>query len=138
VPEVRARVFDYAVTADADWTVHSDRGGAAITRDDAWSPEHLVLAGLVRCTLTSLEYHARRSGVTVTANADAHGSVTRRDTDGRFAVVSIDVTLDVATAPSLERGDLSELVERAERDCFIGASLTVVPRYVWRVEGEEL
>jgi uncharacterized OsmC-like protein len=138
VPEVRARVFDYGVTADADWTVHSDRGGAGIPRDDAWTPEHLVLAGLVRCTLTSLEYHARRAGVTVTASADAHGSVTRRDEDERFAFVSIDVTFDVSTEPRLEPGDLGELLERAERDCFVGASLTTTPRYVWKVNGEEL
>jgi len=138
VPEVRARVFDYRVSADADWTVHSDRGGGAIARDDAWSPEHLVLAGLVRCTLTSLEYHAKRAGVSCTARADAHGSVTRREQDERFAFVSIDATFDVSVEPPLEHGELRELLERAERDCFVGASLTAPPRYVWRVDGEEL
>ena len=131
-------MFEYGVSADADWTLHSDRGGGAITRDDAWSPEHLVLAGLVRCTLTSLEYHARRAGVTVTARADAHGSVTRRDEDERFALVSVDLTFDVSVDPKPAPADLRELLERAERDCFVGASLRATPRYVWRVDGEEL
>jgi uncharacterized OsmC-like protein len=138
VPEVRARVFDYRVSADADWTVHSDRGGGTIARDDAWSPEHLVLAGLVRCTLTSLDYHAKRAGVIVKASAEVHGTVTRREEDERFAFVSIDVTFDVSVEPQLERGELRELLERAERDCFVGASMTAPPRYVWRVDGEEL
>jgi uncharacterized OsmC-like protein len=131
-------VFEYGVSADADWTVHSDRGGGAITRDDAWSPEHLVLAGLVRCTLTSLEYHAKRAEVTVRATAHAHGSVTRRDEDDRFAFVSIDVAFDVSIEPRLAPAELRSLLARAERDCFVGASLTVEPRYVWTVDGEEL
>ena len=138
MPEVRARVFDYRVSADADWTLHSDRGGSAIGREEAWSPEHLVLAGLVRCTLTSLEYHAKRAGVAVTARADAHGSVTRREEDDRFAFVAIDVAFDVSVEPQLAPDDLRELVTQAERDCFVGASLTASPRYVWRVDGEEL
>ena len=33
---------------------------------------------------------------------------------------------------------LRELVAKAERDCFIGASLTARPRYHWTVNGEEL
>jgi uncharacterized OsmC-like protein len=138
VAEVRARVFEYRVSTDPDWTVHSDRGGSTIARDDGWTPEHLVLAGLTRCTLTSLEYHAKRAGVAVTATADAHGSVTRRDEDGRFAFVEISVAFDVSLEPRLEDDALRTLIESAERDCFVGASLTVTPAYTWTVDGEEL
>jgi organic hydroperoxide reductase OsmC/OhrA len=138
VPEVRARVFEYAVSTDVDWTVSSDRGGAPIARDAAWTPEHLVLAGLVRCTLTSLEYHAKRAGVEVTARADAHGTVTRREQDGRFAFVAIDVTFHVSIEPRPASAEIAALLERAERDCFVGASLTTAPTYAWKVDGEEL
>jgi organic hydroperoxide reductase OsmC/OhrA len=138
VAEARARVFDYRVSTDPDWAVRSDRGGSTIPRDDAWTPEHLVLAGLTRCTLTSLEYHAKRAGVTVTATADAHGSVTRRDADGRFAFVEISVEFDVSLEPRLDGEGLRALVTSAERDCFVGASLTVTPAYTWTVDGEEL
>ena len=62
--------------------------------------------------------------------------MTPRDTDGRFAFVRIkvelDVTLDPAPRPS------RELIAKAERDCFVGASLTAKPRYRWTVNGEEL
>jgi len=138
VAEVRARVFEYRVSTDPDWSVHSDRGGPTIPREQAWTPEHLVLAGLARCTLTSLEYHAKRAGVTVTATADAHGSVTRREADGRFAFVEISVAFDVSLEPKLEGDAVRTLVASAERDCFVGASLAVEPAYTWTVDGEEL
>lgn len=131
-------MFEYRISTDREWTVRSALGGHVIPRDDAWTPEHLVLAGLARCTLTSLEYHAKRAGVTVTATTDAHGSVTRREEDGRFAFVEISVAFDVSLAPRLEADALRELIVSAERDCFVGASLTVKPAYTWRVDGEEL
>ncbi len=73
-------MFEYRVSTDADWTAHSDRGGAGIVREDAWTPEHLLLASLTRCTLTSLEYHARRADVTFTSHgeADVHLESRRR------------------------------------------------------------
>jgi organic hydroperoxide reductase OsmC/OhrA len=136
--EPRARVFEYRVSTDADWTAHSDRGGSGIARERAWTPEHLLLASLTRCTLTSLQYHARRAEVTFTSSADAHATVTRRENDGRFAVVDVSVALDVSFVPRLERDVLQDLLGKAERDCFVGASLTVTPTYTWNVDGEEL
>lgn len=136
--EARARVFEYQVTTDSDWTAHSQLGGSAIPRESAWTPEHLLLTALTRCTLKSLEYHAKRQTVTFTASADAHGTVTRREEDERFALVSATITFDVSFEPRLEREALGDLLAKAERDCFIGASLTAKPTYVWNVNGEEL
>jgi organic hydroperoxide reductase OsmC/OhrA len=138
MPEVRPRVFEYRVSTDSDWTSFSDRGGPGIPREDAWTPEHLLLAALTRCTLTSLGYHAKRAAVTLTATADAHATVTRRDEDGRFAVVAVSVGFQVSFQPRPEPAALRELLARAERDCYIGASLTAKPTYVWNVDGEEL
>jgi organic hydroperoxide reductase OsmC/OhrA len=136
--EPRARVFEYRVSTDGDWAAHSDRGGSVITREAEWTPEHLLLASLTRCTLTSLEYHARREQVTFTSTADAGATVTRREEDGRFAVVAIAVAFDVSFEPPLERAAAQTLLEKAERDCFVGASLTAAPTYTWNVDGEEL
>lgn len=132
----RAKSFSYAVSVDRDGAARSEKGGAPIPADDAWAPEHLVLAGLARCTLTSLRYHADRDKIEVTGDADAKGEVAPRDTDGRYAFIRIKVELDVTLdpAPSSAR----ELVAKAERDCFVGASLTAKPRYRWTVNGEEL
>ena len=58
-----AKTFTYEVSLDRDGAVSSGEGGSPILNEEAWSPEHLVLAGLARCTLTSLDYHASRTGL---------------------------------------------------------------------------
>ena len=134
----RARVFEFHVETDRDWTSRSALGGGVLEGDEAWTPEHLVLAALSRCTLTSLEYHAKRAGVEATAAVNAHGTVTRREKDGRFAFVEIAVALDLTIVPRPEPDALRDLIEKAERDCFVGASLTAKPLYTWTIDGEEL
>ena len=134
---VRPKVFEFDVEIDRDRTARSTRGGSPIPAEDAWQAEHLALAGAVRCVLTSLDYHARRLGLGVTASGDAHGIVTKRDSDGRYAFVEIEEVLDVAIDdPDAER--VRELLELAERDCFVGNSLTPPPRYRWVVNGQEV
>jgi uncharacterized OsmC-like protein len=132
----QAKTFSYAVSIDRDWTATSDEGGQPIEDEEAWSPEHLVLVGLARCTLTSLRYHARRIDVALAGSAAASGEVTQRDKDGRYAFVRIKVDLDVALDPAPQ--NVRELISKAERDCFVGASLTAKPRYHWTVNGAEL
>ena len=131
-------MFDYRVDTDRGWTSRSELGGAPLEPDEAWTPEHLLLAGLSRCTLTSLEYHAKRAGVEATAEVSAHGTVTRREEDGRFAFVDIAVALDLTVEPRPEPASLRDLVEKAQRDCFVGASLTAKPTYTWTIDGKEL
>jgi organic hydroperoxide reductase OsmC/OhrA len=132
----RAKTFSYAVSVDRDGTARSEEGGPPIPEEEAWSPEHLVLAGLARCILTSLDYHARRSQLAVSGATEARAEVTQRDTDGRYAFVHIKVDVDVAIDPRPQSP--RELVAKAERDCFVAASLTARPRYHWTVNGEEL
>jgi organic hydroperoxide reductase OsmC/OhrA len=132
----RAKTFSYAVSLDRDWTAASDDGGPPLPAEEGWSPEHLVLAGLAQCSLTSLAYHARRDGLELASSADASAKVTRREEDGIYAFVQIDVRADVTLSPA--PADVRELLARAERDCFVGASLTAKPLYSWTVNGEEV
>jgi organic hydroperoxide reductase OsmC/OhrA len=130
VAEPRARVFEYSASMGPEGRIGAL--GEATTVPESWAPEHLVLAGLVDCSLTSLRYHAKRVGVEVTAGSgEASGSVTQRESDGRFAFVEIRCTLDVAF--SRKPDDLDGLLAKAERDCFVGASLTAKPVYTWNV-----
>jgi uncharacterized OsmC-like protein len=131
-----AKSFSYGISVDRAGTARSGEGGSPLSDEEAWSPEHLVLAGLARCILTSLEYHARRGEIQVNGSAEAHGEVTQRHTDGRYAFVHIKVDVDVTLDPRPRAA--AELVAKAERDCFVGASLTAKPRYRWTVNGEEL
>jgi organic hydroperoxide reductase OsmC/OhrA len=132
---VRARRFEYGVTMDRDWEVSSDRGGQAIANDEAWTPEHLLLAGLCRCVMTSLAYHAKRQGVTVNSSASASGTVTLREDDERFAFVEIVVDAEATIEPAPAENVLRDLLAKGEHDCFVGASLTVKPAYRWTVNG---
>ena len=133
----RARVFTYDVTLDDDWAARSALGGATIPEEEAWTPEHLLLAALCRCTLTSFRYHARRAGHEPLTRASGHGVVTRREDDGRFALVEarIDVHVDLPTRPA--PAEVAALIMKGERDCFVGASLTAKPDYHWTVNGED-
>jgi organic hydroperoxide reductase OsmC/OhrA len=100
--------------------------------DPAWTPEHLVLAALARCSLAALDHHARKDGISVEASATARGAISRRD-DGSWGFVEIECAVDAQLDP--EPSDTRNLLARAERGCFIGASLAPPPRYVWTVNG---
>ena len=131
----RAKSFDYAVSLDVTWDARSDRGGGVLAgaEEASWTPEHLVLVGLARCTLTSLRYHCVRAGVTLTSSSTVSGTVTRRETDGRFAFVDIAFDGEVSFDPKPDDAVIADLLAKAERDCFVGASLIATPTYTWNV-----
>ena len=132
------RVLQFDVEVDREGDARSALGGSPIPRETEWWAEHLVLAGLVRCTLASLDYSARRAGVTVVSSGSAHGVVTKRDEDGLHAFVEIETTLKVHVAPMLDDDGLRGLLARAEHGCFVSNSLTARPRHRWIVNGEEV
>lgn len=108
--------------------------GTPLREDAAWTPEHLLLAALLRCSLKSLEYHARRVRIEIeSASGSARTLVTKRDADGRYAATEIDVDLEVRLSEQPGEDELAALLAKAERDCFVGASLAVKPRYRWSV-----
>jgi organic hydroperoxide reductase OsmC/OhrA len=132
------KVIELDVSVDTTRTARSGRGGPALAADDAWSAEHLVLAGLVRCTLTSLDHHLRRAGLTAKAEGSARGTVTKRESDGLYAFVDVDARYDVELEGAPDRAAVIDLLDRAERGCFVGNSLTARPTYHWTVNGEEI
>ena len=132
----RAKEFEYVVAVERSGRITAD-GEAPLELGTAWTPEHLVLAGLVRCTLTSLRFHADRAGIDFAATASARGRVTKRESDGRYAFVEIGCELDLELEPAPPGEELAALLVKAERDCFVGASLTAPPRYRWRVNGAD-
>jgi organic hydroperoxide reductase OsmC/OhrA len=132
---VKAKEIRHAVELAADGTLRSE-DGSALAAAESWAPEHLLLAALVRCSVKSLRYHADRAGLDVAVGSGAAASlVTRRESDGRYAVVDVEVSLDVELDPRPADDDLAELLGKAERDCFIGASLRAEPSYHWTVGG---
>ena len=131
---VRPKTLAYEAHVTRDARVEAE-GCDPLELGPHWQAEHLVLAGLVRCSITSLRYHVRRIGGTVEAWGSARGSVTRRASDERYAFVEIECEIEAELTPALEEAELRELLAGAERDCFIGASLTTPLRYRWTVNG---
>jgi uncharacterized OsmC-like protein len=133
--QTKAKEFRYAVGLRADGSLAAENA-TTLDPGDGWSPEHLLLAGLVRCSLDSLRHHAKRAGLEIaSATGEASSLVKRRESDGRYAVVEANLELSVELSPEPAADALAELLAKAERDCFVGASLTVKPSYRWVVNG---
>ena len=135
---VKPRVLTFDVTVDQDRTAQSGLGGTPLQREDEWWPEHFVLAGLVRCTLASMDYSARRAGLEIVGSGRAHGTVTKREDDGLYAFVDVESEFEIEVEPPPGSEALTELIDNAERGCFVSNSLTSRPRNRWIVNGEEV
>ena len=132
-----AKRHEFAVGLDEVGVMFAE-GRAQLDPPRAWTPEHLLLGALARCSMASLRFHARRAGLATDGRATASGAITRRGGDGRFAFVEEHVALDVHITPEPAEEVLVALLKRAERDCFVGASHTIAPGYAWRVNGRDV
>lgn len=132
---VRAKELRYAVGLSATGEL-TDENGVVLGAPPEWTPEHLLLAALVSCSLKSLRFHAKRSNVAViSASGSARTLVTRRQAGERYAMVETEVELAIGIDSEPGPTALAELLALAERDCFIGSSLTAKPTYRWTVNG---
>jgi organic hydroperoxide reductase OsmC/OhrA len=135
---VRAKELRYAIELTPAGELREENG-VVLELPAEWSAEHLLLAALVRCSLTSLRYNAQRRGIDVrSASARGRALVTRREEDERYAVVESEVELAMELDPEPEPNALVELLAAAEHECFIGSSLTAAPSYRWRVNGRTI
>jgi uncharacterized OsmC-like protein len=135
---VKAKELRYAIDLSSAGEL-TEESGVALELPAEWSPEHMLLAALVRCSLKSLRYHGDRKGVEVrSASGSARALVTKRETDDRYSVVEADLELAVELVPEPDPEALTELLALAERDCFIGSSLTAKPSYHWTVGGRRI
>ena len=133
MPALKPKSFTYDVEVDGRGRIATD--GTHVEIGDEWTADHLLLAAVVRCSIASLTFHARRADLDPTASGTAVGTVTMPEGEERYRFVSIDVTLDVQLDPAPDEEALAELLAKAERDCFVGASLQAKPRYAWTVNG---
>ena len=134
---IKAKELRYAVELSPTGEL-GEENGVVLETPEEWSPEHLLLAALVRCSLESFRYHARGVVEVGSTSGRARTLVTRRNTDRRYAMVETSVELAVGLARELGPVELSDLLELAERDCFIGSSLTDEPTYRWTVNGRRI
>jgi uncharacterized OsmC-like protein len=134
---VAAKEFTYDVLLEDGGVLLAD-GEGALDPPEAWKPDHFLVAALLTCALQSLRYHAERAGLASSGRGEGRALVTKRETDERYAVVEIVASYEIALQTDPSDDAIAELLHKAERDCFVGASLTVKPRYRWTVNGEEV
>jgi organic hydroperoxide reductase OsmC/OhrA len=132
---IRAKHFEYWLTLEEDGSLLAE--GEPVDLRDV-SAEHLLLAALARCSISSLEYFAKQRDVAVTATAYAAGTITLRSEEDRYGFTNIDCRMEVKLDGELADDELRKLLESAEWGCFVGASLDPAPRYKWRVNGRDL
>jgi organic hydroperoxide reductase OsmC/OhrA len=128
----RAKVLEYAASVDRAGRIATGDGDPLMLGDE-WSADDLLLAALVRCSVHSLAFHARRAGMDVVASGSARGTITKPDGEERYQLVDVSVSIEAEIDPRPDDAAVAELLEKAERDCFVGASLVVKPSYDWRV-----
>jgi organic hydroperoxide reductase OsmC/OhrA len=133
----RTKRFEYAASVDRAGRVSAE-GGAPVELGNGWSAEHLVLGGVVRCTIASLLYFARQRGVDAIAAGSASGAVTKPEDEERYRFVEIECRLDAQLDPELPSEELQALLASAEWGCFVSASLRQPPVYRWRVNGRDV
>ena len=131
---VRAKVFEYTANVDRDLRVRSE-GEQPVEFGESWTPEHILLAALLRCAIASLTYYATPAGIAVSVAGEAHGTVTLREDEGVFGLVTADATFDVELTPLPEQEALVKLLRKAKAGCFVSNSLSVHPEFHWRVNG---
>jgi organic hydroperoxide reductase OsmC/OhrA len=133
VTTLKPKVLTYAVALDRAGRFSADDEPPTIELSEEWTPDHMLLAAVLRCSVVSLAYHARRAGIDVVASGNAKGTVTIPDGEQRFRFVEVAVAVEVELDPRPDPAALAQLLERAERDCFVGASLVAKPTYSWTV-----
>lgn len=132
---VRSKSFTYTVVVDSEGRLSAEDEDTFVDVGEEWTPDHLLLASVVRCSIASLAFHARRSGIAHSARGTASGTVTRPEGEDLYRFVEIAVEIDAELDPLPEPDALAELLAKAERDCFVGSSLKAKPTYEWRVSG---
>jgi organic hydroperoxide reductase OsmC/OhrA len=133
---IRAKHFEYWINLDEEGSLSAE--GEPVPLGENVSAEHLLLAGLARCSISSFVHFARLQKLEAKASAHASGTVTRREEDDRYGFTEIECRMDVQLDRELGADELETLVESAEWGCFVGASLQPAPTYKWRVNGRDL
>lgn len=90
--------------------------------DGIWAPEHLFVASVASCVMTTFLAVAEASRVSFKSySSSATGTLERVDKGYKFTGVEVSVDLVVEDESTVSRAE--KLLEKAEQNCFISASV---------------
>ena len=119
---IREKQIPYAVTLERDGSIAAE-GNEPIRFEEEWTPEHLLLAALARCCVGAFRIHANRHSLELV---------------GSWGFLELECRAEIQLLPQPDEEVLQEVIEKAERGCFIGGSLRPEPVYAWTVNGREV
>lgn len=88
-----------------------------------WSPEHLFVASVAGCLMTTFRSIAARSGVEVLEYSDEASGILRKGPEGFYSIEQIVLRPTIVISDDSKRDRAQRLIERAEEVCLIGRSI---------------
>lgn len=88
-----------------------------------WSPEHLFVASVASCLMTTFRSMAERSGVEVVSYEDESVGRMARDDDRLFRIERITLRPRIVVTADSRLDKARRLIEKAESVCLIGRSI---------------
>ncbi len=91
--------------------------------EHVWSPEHLFVASVASCLMTTFRSIAARSGVEVLDYSDEAVGHLQRGEDGLYSIESITLkpTIVISEDSNVDRAE--RLIDKAENVCLISRSI---------------
>lgn len=91
-------------------------------KNDFWSPEHLLVAAVNSCLMTTFLSIAQKSKLEVAAyRCEAVGRIEKTEGKYRFFEVELNPVISVTNEKDIERAD--RLIRRSEEYCLISNSI---------------
>lgn len=88
-----------------------------------WSPEHLFVAAVSSCLMTTFRSIADMSGLEVVAYSDSASGTLARGNDGLYDMTEITLRPRVVIADPVKADRALRLLEKAEKVCLISRSI---------------
>lgn len=91
--------------------------------EQVWSPEHLFVASVAACLMTTFRSIAANSGVEVLEYGDDSIGHLRRGDDGLYSMARVTLRPTVVISADSNPERARRLLEKAEKVCLIGRSI---------------
>ena len=89
-----------------------------------WTPEHLLVASVESCLLSTFLYFAERFKLSPCSYAStAEGTVEKTKEGLRFTAIDVSIRLTVADAKAAEKVSSLHIRDKLEKYCLVSASL---------------
>lgn len=89
-----------------------------------WSPEHLFVAAMASCLMTTFHSMAERSGIELVSYSDESVGHLVRDDDGLYRIERVTLRPRIVVSPGSPVDRARRLIEKAEKVCLIRRSVS--------------